>query len=203
MALTRKFLSALGIEADKIDEIIVAHTETVDAIKEERNQLKASSDELASVKAELETAKAELKKFEGKEDFESKYNALKTEFDTYKTEVQAKDEYAKKVEAYKAILREAKVSDKRIDAIVKISCDAIKEIKLGKDNKPEKADDILKNVKTEWADFIVKEGTKGADVVDPPDNDGGNDFSKMTLSEKMAFANEHPDDASVKEWLGA
>ena len=31
MALTRKFLAALGIEADKIDEIINAHSETVDA----------------------------------------------------------------------------------------------------------------------------------------------------------------------------
>ena len=28
MALTRKFLSALGIESDKVDEIISAHTET-------------------------------------------------------------------------------------------------------------------------------------------------------------------------------
>lgn len=33
MALTRKFLAAMGIEADKIDSIIDAHTETVDALK--------------------------------------------------------------------------------------------------------------------------------------------------------------------------
>ena len=35
MALTRKCLSALGIEAEKIDEIISAHTETVDGLKDE------------------------------------------------------------------------------------------------------------------------------------------------------------------------
>jgi hypothetical protein len=35
MALTRKFLSALGIEAEKIDEIISSHTETVEGLKDE------------------------------------------------------------------------------------------------------------------------------------------------------------------------
>ena len=32
MALTRKFLTAMGIEDDKIDEIITAHSETVNAL---------------------------------------------------------------------------------------------------------------------------------------------------------------------------
>ena len=40
MALTRKFLTALGIEADKVDEIINAHAETVDALKAERDTYK-------------------------------------------------------------------------------------------------------------------------------------------------------------------
>ena len=38
MALTRKFLSALGIEEAKIDEIISAHADTVNALKEQRLQ---------------------------------------------------------------------------------------------------------------------------------------------------------------------
>ena len=33
MALTRKMLKAMGIEDDKIDQIIEAHTETVDGLK--------------------------------------------------------------------------------------------------------------------------------------------------------------------------
>ena len=37
MSLTRKFLSALGIEDDKVDEIISAHTDTVNALKEQRD----------------------------------------------------------------------------------------------------------------------------------------------------------------------
>ena len=43
MALTRKFLSALGIEEAKIDEIISAHADTVNALKEQRDSYKADT----------------------------------------------------------------------------------------------------------------------------------------------------------------
>ena len=35
MALTRKMLKALDIEGDKADQIIEAHTDTVDGLKEQ------------------------------------------------------------------------------------------------------------------------------------------------------------------------
>ena len=38
MALTRKFLSAMGVEPDKIDEIINAHQETLADVKSERDR---------------------------------------------------------------------------------------------------------------------------------------------------------------------
>ena len=47
MALTRKFLAALGIEAEKVDEIITAHAETVDALKAERDEYKANAEAYA------------------------------------------------------------------------------------------------------------------------------------------------------------
>ena len=49
MALTRKLLSALGIEADKIEQIIDAHTETVEALKKERDEFKAKAADLDEV----------------------------------------------------------------------------------------------------------------------------------------------------------
>ena len=44
MALTRKYLSALGLEADKIDQIIEAHTESLEGIKSERDKYKEQID---------------------------------------------------------------------------------------------------------------------------------------------------------------
>ena len=37
MALTRKMLKAMGIEEDKIEQIIEAHSETVDSLKADRD----------------------------------------------------------------------------------------------------------------------------------------------------------------------
>ena len=37
MALTRKMLKAMGIEDEKIDQIIEAHTETTDPLTRERD----------------------------------------------------------------------------------------------------------------------------------------------------------------------
>ena len=40
MALTRKFLKAMGIEDEKAEEIISAHVETVNGLKGERDDLR-------------------------------------------------------------------------------------------------------------------------------------------------------------------
>lgn len=62
MALTRKFLKALGIEDDKIEQIVEAHAETVDALKDERDSYKAKAEEAAETQKELDTMKAEKQK---------------------------------------------------------------------------------------------------------------------------------------------
>ena len=40
MSLTRKMLKAMGIEEEKIDQIIEAHSETVDSLKADRDTYK-------------------------------------------------------------------------------------------------------------------------------------------------------------------
>ena len=72
MALTRKFLSALGIDADKVDEIINAHTETVDALKNERDKYKADAEKLPEVTRELTSLKETVAKNGDKNPFEVK-----------------------------------------------------------------------------------------------------------------------------------
>ena len=43
MSLTRKMLKAMGIEEEKIDQIIEAHSETVDALKKDRDTYKENA----------------------------------------------------------------------------------------------------------------------------------------------------------------
>ena len=170
MALTRKFLAALGIEADKIDEIINAHTETVDALKNERDGFKVDAEKLPAVQKELDDMKAAAEK-DGKDPFKVKYEALKEDFDNYKKEISAKETKAAKTDAYRSLLKEAGISDKRIDAVLKVS--DVDAIKLDKDGAIEGKDELLSTIKSEWADFIPTESTKGADTPKPPANNGG------------------------------
>ena len=53
MALTRKFLAALGIEDAKVDEIIQAHTDTVNGLKDEIEKYKADAEKLPAFDANL------------------------------------------------------------------------------------------------------------------------------------------------------
>lgn len=60
MALTRKMLKAMGIGEEQIDQIIEAHADTVDALKEERDALKGKAQKLAGVQKELDDTKNSL-----------------------------------------------------------------------------------------------------------------------------------------------
>lgn len=179
MALTRKFLSALGIETEKIDEIITAHTETIDGLKEQRDQFKADSEKLAAVQKELDDTKKELGDLkeaagkDGQNPYRKQYEDLKAEFDKYKEDQAAKDVLAKKTAAYKELLKEAGVSEKRIDSILKLKSADFDSFEIDDEGKIKTADELKKSIKEEWSDFIVQEGKQGANTQVPPTNQGG------------------------------
>lgn len=186
MALTRKFLSALGIESDKIDEIISAHAETVDALKDERDNFKAKAENFDSIKNELET----LKKGDS---YKDKYDAIKKEFDIYKSEQAARTLNEKKLNAKKEILKTVGIPEKYIDKILKLSND--ESIKWNEDGSIADSKQFTDEIKSEWSDFIPEDGAKGADTKKPPHSDVSDkeQYEKLSLGEQMKFANEHPD----------
>lgn len=181
MALTRKFLSAMGIEQDKVDEIINAHVEVTDALKEERDMYKADADSLAEVKKELADAKAALEKG-GKDAYKVKYEALKEDFDDYKKKVSEKEAHSKKEAAYRDMLVAVGVSEKRIASVLKVS--DVDAIEFDDDGNVKDADGIKKGIKEEWADFIVSTTQQGAKTATPP---AGNGKAYKDASEIMAI----------------
>lgn len=202
MALTRKFLSALGIEDDKVDEIISAHTETVNALKEQRDNYKEDAEKLADVEQKLNDANATIDTMKqaqsGEDKWKVKYDALKEEFDTFKSDQQAKETQAQKESVMTELLKEIGISEKRIKSVLKVTDLSAIEVE---DGNIKDADTLKESLKTEWADFIVTEGSEGAKTPTPPTGTGGNTFEEMTVAEKMKYANEHPQDSMVKEWL--
>lgn len=174
MALGRKFLKAMGIEDEKIDQIIEAHTETVNALKDERDTFKADAEKLPGVQKELD----DLKKNGDKNPWKVKYDAIKEEFDDYKAEQTKAANAAKVKDAYTELLKGAGVAEKRIAAILKVT--DLDNVKLDDDGKIENAKELTKSIKTEWADFITASEKQGVGGENPP---AGNPGSVKTREE--------------------
>lgn len=167
MALTRKFLSAFGIEDDKVDEIINAHTETVNALKEQRDSYKADAEKLPAVQKELDDMKATAN---GEDAYKVKYDALKEDFEKFKNEQTEKEIHARKESAYRSLLQEVGISEKRIGAVLKVS--DVDAIEFDDEGKVKEADTLKKSIGEEWSDFIVQKETKGASTATPPTGSG-------------------------------
>ena len=167
MALTRKFLSALGIEEAKIDEIISAHVDTVNVLKEQRDGYKADADKLTKVQKELDDLKASQT---GNDPYKEKYEKKVREFDEYKKGVEEKELKRSKSTAYKQVLKELNAS--HVDSILKASQSELEKIELDEDGKIKDVDKLKESIKKEWADFIVAEGQQGANTATPPANEG-------------------------------
>lgn len=179
MALTRKMLKALGIEEDKIEQIIEAHTETVDALKDEREKYRTAAEKLPGVERELEGLKA------SGGDWQAKYEKEHSDFVAYKADVSAKEEGAAKETAYRALLAEAGIDPKRIDTVIRAEKSGFGDLVM-KDGKFEKADELTANIKANWADFIQTTTTTGVPTATPPTGTGGRTTTK-TRDEILAI----------------
>ena len=195
MALTRKALAAMGIEPEKIDEIILAHTETVSALKEQIETLKADAGKLPDVEKRLEEAEKKIKDADAA-GWEKKYTDLKSEYDVYKTDIETKAAKTAKETAYKKLLMDAGVSEKRVGAVLKVT--DLNTVKMNEDGSIQDADKITESVKTEWADFIETKQSRGAEVAQPPANNGG-DVSKPASRAAQMAAKYNADHYGVKE----
>lgn len=177
MALTRSLLKEMNLNDEQIEKIITEHKNTVDGLKEqrdeyekerdtfksERDKLKKDSEKLAETKKELD----ELKKDHvSAEDWKEKYEAKDKELTEYKADVEGKAQKAKVQDAYKKLLAECKVGEKHIASILKVT--DFKDLKLNDDGTFDGVDDIKKKIEEDWSGFISSTGTKGASVETPP-----------------------------------
>ena len=167
MAFTRKMLKAMGIEDEKIDQIIDAHSETVDALKADRDAYKEDASKLAAVQKELDELKAK-----GDDGYKAKYEAEKAAHDALKADIAAKETKKAKTDAYRELLKGANIDEKRIATILRAEAPTIDKIELDADGKIKNAEQYTESIKSDWADFIVTQSAKGTNTATPPANGG-------------------------------
>ena len=176
MAFTRATIRNLakesGVEIPKEfeDALVAEHLTARNAYAEEQ------------VKAELE--KQPVAKAENVKDSEE-YKTLKADFDKYKAEVTEKETKAAKEAAYRAILKDANLSEKGIEKAVKYA--EWDKIELGADGKLKGANDHIKAVRDEWAEYVTTTTTTGAKTSTPPANTGGSKLTKAEIYAKDEY----------------
>ena len=176
MAFTRSTIRSLakesGVEIPKEfeDALVAEHLTARNAYAEEQ------------VKAELE--KQPVAKAENVKDSEE-YKTLKADFDKYKAEVTEKETKAAKEAAYRTILKDANLSEKGIEKAVKYA--DWDKIELGTDGKLKGANDHIKAVRDEWAEYVTTTTTTGAKTSTPPANTGGSKLTKAEIYAKDEY----------------
>lgn len=158
MAFTRNFIrdkakeSGVEIPKELEDALVAEHISARDAYAED--QVKKAGD----------AANTNAPKVEDTEE----YKTLKKKFEDYKADVEAKAAGVAKETAYRALLAEAGIDPKRIDTVIRAEKAGFADMKMGADGKFEKADELVKDIKTNWADFIQTTKVTGVPTATPP-----------------------------------
>ena len=179
-AALRKIFEGAEIEVPKdvLGQICDLHTSSMDGLPETIKELKGK---LKVAEQERDAAKAKVPA-DGEETIsKAEDDKLKGEFDQYKNDVLAKETHSEKEAAYRAILKDANLSEKGIEKAVKYA--EWDKIELDADGKLKGANDHIKAAREEWAEYVTTTTTTGAKTSTPPVNNGG---AKLTKAEIYA-----------------
>lgn len=178
MALTRRALKAMGIDEEKIDEIISMHTETVSGLKDQIDTLKAdagSTEEtktrMADLQKQLDKANADLEAAKNN-GLQGKYDTLKKEFEDYKAGVTAKETKSAKEAAARVWYESRGITGKALDIAMRGSGAEIEALELA-DGKIKDAAALEALVKGDFSGLVSTTTTTGANTATPPVNNGG------------------------------
>lgn len=169
----------MGIEDDKVDQIIDAHTETVDALKEARDNYKVDAEKLPNIQKELEELKAK-----GDDGWKDKHDKLKKQFEDYKTEITSKESRAAKEKAARAYYESKGITGKNLELAMRGSRTEVDGLELdGEKIKDEAALKAL--VEGDFSGLVTTTQKKGASTATPPANTG---TGAMTKEQILAIA---------------
>lgn len=186
MALSRKLLEGMSLTNEQVESIIEAHTETVDALKKERDGYKAKASEADELKKQIEEMGTG-------DDYKAKYEAEHEAFEDYKKSVDAEKENAERTRLYRELLKDAGIDSKRIETVMKVT--DVSQLAINKDGTLRDADNLIEKVKEEWSDFIPVIEEKGTNPENPP----ANRAPKKTREEILSIKDTGERQAAIAE----
>lgn len=180
-----EWLEGLGLDKETVEKIAQANRDSLEGVIGERDRYKKDAEKLVEVQRELDEMKEDVAKRNGENaDYEEKYNKLKREFNMYKEGVEKEKAHVAKSTAYRQILKDAHVSEKRIDSVLKVS--DVDSIEFDEKGNVKDADKLKETISKDWADFIETDEKHGADSNNHPDG-YDTDPSNMSMEDYIKF----------------
>ena len=144
---------------EKEQQIMEGHIAVTDGLKDKIEGLQAEADKAADLQKQLDG-------ISGGEDFKAKYEKEHQAFEDFKKQTASDAEMTAVKAAYRKMLIGEGISEKRIDAIMKVT--DFKNMKRDKDGNLDNADALKKTIAEEWGEFKTTVTQKGAEVSKPP-----------------------------------
>lgn len=174
MSFSRSFLKASGLTDEQITAVMEEHNNVVDALKQQRDGYKAEAEKVPALQQELDSLKTD--------DFKGKYAQEHKDFEAYKAKVKADADLAATKDAYRKLLLDEKISDKRVDAVLRLT--DFSKMKLGADGALEGADELRKGIRDEWGDYIATQRTERENVATPPTGQPGGKLTRADIFQR-------------------
>lgn len=160
MSLTRKMLEALNVDEKAIEQIIEAHTETVNGLKDKLNELREKAEKYDGAQKELDSLQ--------KGDYKAKYEAEKKAFEAFKAEIGAKEAKAAKEAAVKAFFESKNISGKNLEIAMRGAYEEIAAVELDENGKIKDSKALDALVSGTFSGLVVSTQKQGAPTVTPP-----------------------------------
>lgn len=158
-----------NVPATAIPTLVTAIKTAVGNEYVEKERYKAKLTEIDQLKEQQQTAEDNATTA-GK--WKDKYDALKKDFDDYKTEIKGKETLEAKKRVLREIAKDAGLSEAGIAKAVKYH--DFSSLELDETGAAKEKAAIIKGLKEEWPEYIQKSETRGAKTANPPAGDGGN-----------------------------
>lgn len=190
MALTRNYLKSMGLTDEQVNAIIENHTETVEALKKERDGYKATAETVGSVTKERDRLQADLEKARKDGSDAAKVQA---DFDAYRLQV----ETGRANEAKRALIKSALEKAGANPAAIDLMLNTVKLDEVEMDGEALKdAEAVLKPIREAHAGLFGTVQNQGTPPLNPPGGDGKmtrESFEKLPLVKRMEYINAHPE----------
>ena len=180
-AIIKKYISEDGsIPSDAVAKLAQAVNSSVGREFVAKERYTEKLEEIETLKTEKQTAE-DSATTAGK--WKDKYDALKGEFDNYKSEQASKETKAAKEKAVRAYYESKGITGKSLDIAIRGSSEEINALEMDGD-KIKDASALDELVKGTFSGLVSTTTVRGADTATPPRNTGGGSMTKADIYKK-------------------